>query len=200
MVCLFKLIKKDEKVASVKFEHAGHVFRVSGTAIIAMGGYAADHTCGSLLKEANPLRMKLPTTNGPGSQRFGHRMVRGVDGALTQIDQVQIHPTAFVNQSSPDDETKFLAAEATGGTDAILLNHSGKRFVDELEKRSVVSQAMFEHKKFPYWQLFGGDDANELSFFIAFYKSMGLMFEANTLGDAAKLMNVSDHELKSQIN
>lgn len=196
----FSLIKKGEKVTGVEFEHSGHVSRASGPVIIATGGYAADHTYHSLLEEANPLLMNLSTTNGPGSQGFGHRMVRDVGGALTQIDQVQIHPTAFVNQSDPDNKTKFLAGEAMRGTGAILLDKQGNRFVNEVEKRSVVSEAMLKNDKSPYWQLFGGDAAEELSFFVSYYTSVGLMFKAETLEDTAKLMNISDQALKTQIN
>lgn len=195
---MIRITKKGDKVVGVVYTHGGRRHTAKGPVIIATGGYAADFTKESLLKEYRPDLIDLPTTNGNGSEGYGHRMVRDIGGALTELKQIQVHPTALVNQSDPDAKNKFLAAEAMRGTGAVLIDSSGQRFVDELEKRSVVSNAMFKHNKFPYWQILNGDAGKALSFYTGFYQSMGLMHNASTISGTAKLMNVSESTLKAQ--
>ena len=60
------------------------------------------------------------------------------------LSYVQIHPTAFYNEN---EERKFLISEAVRGEGAYLLNHEGKRFVDELLPRDIVSNKILEEMK-----------------------------------------------------
>ena len=60
------------------------------------------------------------------------------------MDQVQVHPTGFVDPKDPSAKTKFLAAEALRGVGGILIDKDGARFVDELERRDTVTEKMRE--------------------------------------------------------
>lgn len=60
------------------------------------------------------------------------------------LSYVQIHPTAFYSEN---EERKFLISEAVRGEGAYLLNHEGKRFVDELLPRDIVSNKILEEMK-----------------------------------------------------
>ena len=59
--------------------------------------------------------------------------------ALQNLSYVQIHPTALY---SPRQGRSFLISESVRGEGAVLLGKDGRRFVDELLPRDVVSQAI----------------------------------------------------------
>ena len=61
---------------------------------------------------------------------------------LKDINYIQIHPTAFYDES--DDERRFLISESVRGEGGKLYNVNGERFVDELQPRDVVSEAIFK--------------------------------------------------------
>jgi len=63
---------------------------------------------------------------------------------LLHIDYIQIHPTTLYNE---EDGREFLISESVRGEGAILLNHKGERFVNELLPRDVVANAIFEEMK-----------------------------------------------------
>ncbi|MBE6689926.1 MAG: L-aspartate oxidase [Ruminococcaceae bacterium] len=60
--------------------------------------------------------------------------------ALQHIDYIQIHPTTLYTK---EEGREFLISESVRGEGAILLNHKGERFVDELLPRDVVANAIF---------------------------------------------------------
>lgn len=60
---------------------------------------------------------------------------------LEHMDYVQIHPTCLYSMKPG---RAFLISESARGEGAILLNHKGERFVDELLPRDVVTQAIHE--------------------------------------------------------
>ena len=60
---------------------------------------------------------------------------------LEHIDYVQIHPTCLYSKKPG---RSFLISESARGEGAILLNHKGERFVNELLPRDVVTKAIRE--------------------------------------------------------
>ena len=63
---------------------------------------------------------------------------------LEHLDYVQIHPTSLY-QDKPG--RSFLISESARGEGAILLNDKEERFVDELQPRDVVSDAIWKEMK-----------------------------------------------------
>lgn len=63
---------------------------------------------------------------------------------LQNLSYVQIHPTALY---SPRQGRSFLVSESVRGEGAVLLDKEGRRFVDELLPRDVVSQAIARQMK-----------------------------------------------------
>ena len=57
------------------------------------------------------------------------------------MDYVQIHPTCLYSKKPG---RSFLISESARGEGAILLNHKGERFVNELLPRDVVTKAIHE--------------------------------------------------------
>lgn len=63
---------------------------------------------------------------------------------LEHLDYVQIHPTTLYSKKPG---RRFLISESVRGEGAVLYNKEGKRFVDELLPRDVVTRAIHEQMK-----------------------------------------------------
>ncbi|CEO99188.1 hypothetical protein PBRA_001094, partial [Plasmodiophora brassicae] len=107
--------------------------------VVTTGGFAANS---DLLREHAPNVSDLPTTNGPWANGDGLRLIS--NAALVDMDQVQVHPTGLVDAADPTGRVKFLAPEALRGVGGILVNDAGRRFVNELATRDVVSRAILD--------------------------------------------------------
>lgn len=117
----------------------------SDAVILTTGGFAADRS--DFLPKYAPQFAHLPTTNGPFATGDGIKMVEraGLGAGLVHMGEVQVHPTCFIDPKQPDSKTLFLAAEALRAYGGILLDKHGRRFVNELDMRDVVSQKIFEN-------------------------------------------------------
>ena len=114
--------------------------------ILSSGGYGHDFDSeDSLLKEFIPDKMKFPTTNGKQTQGIGVKMARKIGIGLTDMTQVQIHPTGFVNLDDRYAKNKILAPELLRGVGGILINQKGERFCNELGTRDYVTQKIIEN-------------------------------------------------------
>lgn len=79
------------------------------------------------------------STNFPLLTGDACRIAREHGVALEHMDYVQIHPTCLY---STKPGRSFLISESARGEGAIILNHKGERFVDELLPRDVVTEAI----------------------------------------------------------
>lgn len=117
---------------------SGEVVQRADAVVLATGGFGANK---ALLRQHAPAAAELATTNGAFAQGEGLALGTAAGAALVGMDQVQVHPTGFVDPAAPEAGTKFLAAEKLRGVGAVLLNSQGQRFVDELTTRDKVAQA-----------------------------------------------------------
>jgi flavocytochrome c len=144
---------KDGKVVGVQYETTDLETKetktdvlAAGAVILATGGYAHDWTETSLLRRFGEDFLKnVPTTNGPWATGDGVKMATAIGASIVNMDKIQIHPTGFIKLADPFNPTKFLAPEALRGYGGILLNSAGKRFVNELSTRDLVSEAIFKN-------------------------------------------------------
>jgi len=63
---------------------------------------------------------------------------------LENIDYIQIHPTVLYSKKKG---RRFLISESVRGEGAVLLNEARNRFVDELQPRDVVTEAISKEMK-----------------------------------------------------
>jgi L-aspartate oxidase len=80
------------------------------------------------------------TTNPPAATGDGMAMALRAGVAVADVEFVQFHPTALHHPAMP----RPLLSEALRGHGALLRDLEGRRFVDELAPRDVVSRAMAE--------------------------------------------------------
>ena len=97
------------------------------TVVLCTGGFAADHSTGSLLAHHQPQFLKFPTTAGAFSTGDGIHLATALGADTVDLEKVQIHPTGFVDPKDPNNSSKFLAAELMRGIGGILVNDKGKR-------------------------------------------------------------------------
>ncbi len=90
--------------------------------LLATGGYAA---------------LWERTTNPKGALGEGLALAYRAGAALADLEFVQFHPTALVDDG-------FLLSEALRGEGAVLVDGGGNRFTDELAPRDVVARAIAE--------------------------------------------------------
>ncbi|CZR65054.1 related to fumarate reductase, flavoprotein subunit [Phialocephala subalpina] len=111
--------------------------RAEGPVIFATGGFAGD--AHGMLAKYRPDLAGFPSTNDPrpGSQD----LLTAIGAQLLDMEQVQVHPTSFIDPANPSSPVKFLAAELLRGEGGVLL-FEGKRFVNEMETRKVVTEAI----------------------------------------------------------
>uniref|UniRef100_A0A0N4Z482 fumarate reductase (NADH) n=1 Tax=Parastrongyloides trichosuri TaxID=131310 RepID=A0A0N4Z482_PARTI len=131
------------------FNNKDMIIEMKGKAVIlTTGGYSADNNDeNSLLEEfgKHPLLSQLPTTNGDFATGSGVKMARAMGAKIIDMENIQIHPTSFIDPANRDAKTKFLAAEALRGKGAILVNDKGLRFANELGRRDYLSEKIFNN-------------------------------------------------------
>lgn len=81
------------------------------------------------------------STNFPLLTGDGCRIAKDHGVELEHMDYVQIHPTCLYSKKPG---RSFLISESARGEGAILLNHKGEQFVNELLPRDVVTEAIHE--------------------------------------------------------
>ncbi len=152
--------------------------------ILATGGFGANLEMVSKLK---PELKGFVTTNTKGAEGDGLTMAEKLGAATVDLDQIQIHPT--VEQSTSD-----LITEALRGEGAILVNLEGKRFINEMETRDVVSQAELKQKESSVYILFDQKvrDNNKA---VEKYIKKGYTLEGESLETLAKEMKVDPETL-----
>ena len=141
------LTDESGSVTGVEYVRNGQINSAYGPVVLATGGYAADFTEDSLLKKYRPELWDLPTTNGDHCTGDGQKLAMAAGASGIDMEKVQVHPTGLVDPKEPEAKVKFLAAEALRGVGGLLLDNTGKRFVDELQHRDFVTGKIWENKK-----------------------------------------------------
>ena len=131
-----EIMTEDKKVVGIKAITEGKTveFFASKGVIFATGGFSGNI---EMRKKYNPqLDERYKTTNQSGITGDGHTMCEKLGVDFIHMSYIQTFPIA---------NPLTGALSHVGGSrfdGAILVNRSGKRFVEELERRDVVSQAI----------------------------------------------------------
>lgn len=173
-------IKVDENgaVCGVTAEDKdGNVMNIDCTAVVlATGGFGAN---GQMVESLKPELKGFGTTNHAGATGDGLVMATAIGAATVDMEQIQTHPTVHP-------ETQTMYTEGVRGNGAILVNKEGKRFVNELETRDVVSAAILEQTDGQCYLVFDQAVRDSLAAIESYIKA-GIVTEAETpeeLGEA----------------
>lgn len=184
------IMTKDGKVSGIEAESKGAKITVNAKAVIlATGGFGANL---KMVARLNPALEGFMTTNAPGINGEGIVMAQELGAATVDMKQIQIHPTVQYDSSN-------LITEGLRGDGAILVNTNGKRFIDEVLARDVVSKAEIEQPgSFAY--LIIDQKMVDESLLIQGYIAKGYSFKGDTYEALAKAINIPADEFVKTMN
>lgn len=174
------LTDKDGKVCGVLADSKGNKITIKSKAVIlATGGFGANLKLVAIL---NPALDGFMTTNAPGATGEGIVMAQEIGAGVVDMNQIQIHPTVQF-------DTSALITEGLRGDGAILVNTEGKRFIDEVLARDVVSKAEIDQPNSFAWLVVDQNMA-DASTVIKGYISKGYTFKGDSYEDLAAAINL----------
>ncbi len=181
---------KDGKVSGIEAESKGAKITINAKAVIlATGGFGANLKMVAMLK---PELEGFMTTNAPGIDGDGIVMAQELGAAVVDMQQIQIHPTVQYDSSN-------LITEGLRGDGAILVNTNGKRFIDEVLARDVVSKAEIEQPNSFAYLIIDQKMVDE-SLLIQGYIAKGYSFKGDTYEALAKEINIPADEFVKTMN
>ena len=152
-----ELIKdKDGRVVGVKATMDGseYTFNAKGGVVLATGGFGANP---EMVKKYNPkIDERFKTTDAPGSTGEALYMAERAGAQLVNMGYIQTYPIC-----DPISGAIELIADARFDG-AIMLNQEGKRFVEELQRRDVLSEAILNQTGQYCWVLWN-DNIGKIS-------------------------------------
>ncbi|MSE09239.1 flavocytochrome c, partial [Lactobacillus salivarius] len=161
------------------------------TVLLATGGFGAAQ---DIIKKYRPDLASYKTTNHPGATGDGIKLAEELGAQVVQMNLIQVHPT--VQQDTPH---AFLIGEAVRGEGGILVNGEGQRFVNELNTRKVVSNAITALPEHSAYLIFDKDIRSRVKA-IEFYDSIGLVEHGSDLKELAEKINVPADKLEVTVN
>ena len=152
-----ELIKnKDGRVVGVKATMDGseYTFNAKGGVVLATGGFGANP---EMVKKYNPkIDERFKTTDAPGSTGEALYMAERAGAELVNMGYIQTYPIC-----DPLSGAIELIADARFDG-AIMLNQEGKRFVEDLQRRDVLSEAILNQTGQYCWVLWN-DNIGKIS-------------------------------------
>jgi fumarate reductase flavoprotein subunit len=181
-----------KKVLGVKVKDKGGKslnLRARKAVILATGGFGANP---EMVERYDPSLKGYATTNIPGVSTGECQLMAQSLGADTEgINYIQIHPTVYISE-----KTRALLTEGLRESGAILVNADGDRFIDELQRRDVVAQAILKQKG-KYAFIINTKDVYHEK--MTEYIQEGFAVQAGTLDELAKKIGLDPVRFKETI-
>jgi len=176
-----EILAEEGKVTGIvaKDENDAEFIIEADAVILATGGFGANST---MFTEYDAALKGFGTTNQPGATGDGITMAKEIGAGLVQIQEIQTHPTAVPSNG-------YMITEAVRGNGAILINKEGKRFVNEMLTRDVVSEAILAQEGQTSF-LFFDETVRESLSAIDGYIKQGIVVEADTIEELAEKLGM----------
>ena len=185
-----ELVVEDGKVTGVKVTSPTGDYTITAKAVIlASGGFGADL---ERVAAYQPSLEGFVTTNSTGITGDGIDMAVAIGAATVDMEQIQIHPSVYT-------ATSALITEGIRGDGAILVNQGGKRFVNELETRDVVSAAELAQEGGYAWTIVDQKMMDASSTYNGYY-TKGYAVMGNTVEELAAAMGTDAAVLTETLN
>ncbi|MBF0819803.1 flavocytochrome c [Streptococcus acidominimus] len=196
-----KLIKDDSGkivgVTATDKDKREVTFNAKDAVILTTGGFGSNI---EMRKQYNKeYDERYHSTDSVGTTGDGIVMAQEVGAALTNMESIQTYPIA-----NPKTGMISLLAD-TRFDGAILVNQEGKRFVEELERRDVISKAILAQTGGYAYQIWN-DDIDAISKTKEAHKAEydelireKLLVKADTIEEAAKFFDIDVDTLKDTI-
>jgi len=189
-----------DRINAVEAERNGkkYVFEAKNGVVLATGGFGANI---EMRKKYNAdMDESILSTTSPGSTGDGLVMAEAIGAEMVDLGYIQTYPTC-------DPETCRLLYVGDVRLDgrSILVNKEGKRFVEELERRDVISKAVTETSdgySYMFWDQSAMDDSGVDKKHKEEYEGLlerGLLVKADTIEEAAKHFGIDAEALKETV-
>lgn len=196
-----ELIKdKSGRVVGVKatMNSASYTFNAKGGVVLATGGFGANP---EMVKKYNPkIDERFKTTDAPGTTGEALYMAERAGAQLVNMGYIQTYPIC-----DPISGVIELIADARFDG-AIMLNQEGKRFVEELQRRDVLSEAILKQTGGYCWVLWNdkiGSISNTVKEHPTEYEAFtkqGIMATCDDLKCVADFTKIPFDSLKGTVN
>jgi flavocytochrome c len=196
-----EIIMENGKAVGVKAEgkDANVVLKANKGVVVAAGGFGANIEMRDSFNKMWPTLTSLKTTNHPGATGDGMIMAEKVGANLIGMENIQLLPMG-------DPKTGSLSGNIEQGVEnRIFVNKDGNRFVDEGQRRDVMTKALFEQKDASMWVIVdkhsypSGDIKNNFNESIDELIEQGRAYKADTLEDLAKQIGVNPENLVNAV-
>ncbi|MFC6180063.1 flavocytochrome c [Lactiplantibacillus daowaiensis] len=194
------LIKRNGRIVGVKARYQDKknvTFNAKKAVILTTGGFGSNVKMRTKYNKEYDKRYK--STDTAGTMGDGIVMAQNVGAKLTNMKYIQTYPIA-----NPKTGMISLLAD-TRFDGAILVNQQGKRFVEELERRDVISKAILKQTGGYTYQIWN-DKIDGISKTKAAHKAEynelikeGLLYKADTIDELAKDFKIDPATLKATI-
>ncbi|KRL00572.1 flavocytochrome c [Liquorilactobacillus capillatus] len=188
-------LKKDDtgKISGVELQlpDGSKMSLASQAVVLATGGFGASK---DIIQKYRPDLAGYKTTNQPGATGDGLKLAEEAGAELVQMNLIQVHPT--VQQDNPH---TYLIGEAVRGEGAILVNAQGKRFVNELGTRKVVSNSIVALPEKGAYLIFDQSVRNRVKA-IEFYDHIGLVVTGENITELAAKVNMEPAVLAQTVD
>ena len=185
-----KILMKNGKVSGVQVKTPKGMETINAKAVIlATGGFGANH---KMVERYRPELKGFSTTNHPGATGDGIILAQQVGAGLTDIEQIQIHPTVIKKNGA-------LISESMRARGGFLLNKNGKRFTNELLTRDVVSANELKQPGGIAYLVIDNSiySKNKMA---QNYTAEKLMTKCDTIADVAKLIGVDEKVVQASFD
>lgn len=168
----------------------GNSFTINAKAVIVTtGGFGANS---DMVEQYRSDLVGFSTTNHSGATGDGISMSLEAGAGLTDIGEIQTHPTT-------DPESGYMFTEGLRGDGAILVNSSGARFTDELLTRDVVSANILKQEGGIAY-LITNEEMRLDNASLAGYVKKGYAIEGKTIEELAKALEIDATALMDTMN
>lgn len=197
-----ELIQNEEgKVIGVKATYGDQeiTYKANKGVILTTGGFGSN--LDMRVKYNQNMDEKILSTNSVGSTGDGITMVEKIGAQLVDMEYIQTYPTCDTQSG-----TLLYVGDVRMEGRSILVNKEGSRFVEELERRDVISKAVTEQTggvSYMFWDESAMVDSKVAVKHETEYNNLiarKQMVKADTIEEAAKFFEIDAAELKKTID
>lgn len=194
-----ELIKDGDKITGVKAEKNGEeiVFHANNGVVLATGGFGSNV---EMRKRFNPeYDEHYLSTNSEGITGDGITMAEAVGADLVGMEYIQSYPICdpLTGKLLYVDDARFIST--------ILVNKEGKRFVEELDRRDVISSGIINQTDSCAYEVWD-QHITDISKIAEHHKAEidylfenDLLVKADTIKEAAEFFDIDAQQLEKTV-
>lgn len=182
-----KIIQNDKGEVTgvlVKGKNTGLYQIDAKTVILATGSYANN---GKLIAKLQPQFDGIITTAQPGSHGDGLQLASKVGAQINHLERVQMHPNAAAG-------TTIMIGQTLRNNGGILVNNTGKRFIDDQAPRNTLGPAILKQPGGYAFLIYNDEIAKKRQKIHEGYVRLGFVKEADSPKELAAALGLPEKQ------